>query len=142
MYLSLAPFLTATMPRARKKYIAVLKYPVEKTIFQDKTGAIIHCDIYTEVGTDKELVQCEICCIVTFLCKEIYIQITIRLGKCRMREGERKAEQESVSERRNKSRLPSPTPKYNVCSKNCINYFTSNGQDGQEKIAKWVYATI
>ena len=45
--------------------IATLKYLVEQTFFQDKTGAIIYCNIYTEVGTDKELVQCEICNLYT-----------------------------------------------------------------------------
>ena len=49
------------MPRVRTRYIAALKNPVEQTFFQDKTGALIYCNIYTEVGTDKELVQCEVC---------------------------------------------------------------------------------
>ena len=49
------------MPRVHTRYIAALKNPVEQTFFQDKTGALIYCNIYTEVGTDKELVQCEVC---------------------------------------------------------------------------------
>ncbi|KDR82939.1 hypothetical protein GALMADRAFT_220938 [Galerina marginata CBS 339.88] len=49
------------MPRTHKRYNAVLKNPVEQTSFQGKSGTVVYHKIYAEVGTNKALVQCDVC---------------------------------------------------------------------------------
>ena len=50
------------MPRAHKSYNATLKDPVEEVFFQDtKTGAAVYLQVYGEVGSNTELIQCKVC---------------------------------------------------------------------------------